>query len=408
MSSGSLRADQILRVDLYWTVDRRPAGRYQTVVHLVGPEGLRWSPKDSYRPTDYEGAPPTTTWLPGQYAVDSHEVEPLPGTPPGRYDVVLTVFDRGSLLPLSVLDDRGRPAAPELVLDQIDLVRPCTPPDPSALTVRYPRDERLGSLTLVGASVSQEEAAPGDPLTITTFWRVEEKPEGALTMRLKLLKQDGTVVFEQVRPPTAAWHTATAWQIGDVWRGQHPVHLPPSLDTDTYTWTLSLSSFPDVTLSRLSVTAPTRVLAPPPVDIPIDASLGGVATLVGLDVRSAASADGPQMLSAKPGGELTVDLVWRADATTPVSYRVFVHLVGPDGTLVAQSDGVPAEWSRPTTGWMEGEYVTDPHTIPVPPDAQSGRYRLEAGLYELGGGRLTTADGVDSIGLGAVIISSSG
>jgi hypothetical protein len=40
----------------------------------------------------------------------------------------------------------------------------------------------------------------------------------------------------------------------------------------------------------------------------------------------------------------SVHLIWRAEAETAVSYRVFLHLIGPDGQLVAQSDGEPANW----------------------------------------------------------------
>ena len=89
-----------------------------------------------------------------------------------------------------------------------------------------------------------------------------------------------------------------------------------------------------------------------------------------------------------PGDTLTVTLVWRAEAEVSTSYHVFLHLTGPDGDLAAQSDGVPAGWTRPTTSWVAGEYVTDVHVLSLSADARAGDYTLSAGLYTPGGGRL--------------------
>ncbi|MFO7539503.1 MAG: hypothetical protein R6X32_15800, partial [Chloroflexota bacterium] len=95
---------------------------------------------------------------------------------------------------------------------------------------------------------------------------------------------------------------------------------------------------------------------------------------------------------------LPVELVWQADAETAVSYRVFLHLVGPDGTLVAQSDGEPAQWQRPTTGWLPGEIIGDAHQLHLPPELQPGSYTLLAGLYEpVSGERLVMAGGETAV-----------
>ena len=64
---------------------------------------------------------------------------------------------------------------------------------------------------------------------------------------------------------------------------------------------------------------------------------------------------------------------------------------------MAQSDGIPANWTRPTTGWLPGEYITDAHTLTIPPDAPAGDYILYAGLYVPDGERVTTPDGSDAI-----------
>ena len=134
-------------------------------------------------------------------------------------------------------------------------------------------------------------------------------------------------------------------------------------------------------------------------DVPIDARLGTVATLVGANLQ-------PETPNLKSGSSLTVTLVWRAEDTPSTSYHVFLHLLGPDGTLVAQSDGVPAGWSRPTTGWTPGEYIIDVHALSIPSDAPADDYALSTGLYLPGGARLTTPEGTDTVRLTTIQVET--
>ncbi len=52
------------------------------------------------------------------------------------------------------------------------------------------------------------------------------------------------------------------------------------------------------------------------------------------------------------------------------------------GGIVAQSDAAPSEWTRPTTGWLPGEYVTDTHTLILPEMLPDGPLSLRVGLYD--------------------------
>ena len=85
-----------------------------------------------------------------------------------------------------------------------------------------------------------------------------------------------------------------------------------------------------------------------------------------------------------PGGTLQVTLYWQALAEMDVPYTVFVHLLGPDGQVVAGHDGEPVDGARPTTGWVPGEYITDLHSVSIPSDLAAGEYVVEVGLYDAG------------------------
>jgi hypothetical protein len=78
------------------------------------------------------------------------------------------------------------------------------------------------------------------------------------------------------------------------------------------------------------------------------------------------------------------------------SYRVFVHLVGADGQIIAQSDAEPAGWSRPTTGWAEGEYVVDQHILQLPDGIQVDDLTLRIGLYQAQSGDRLPSGGSDA------------
>ncbi len=63
-------------------------------------------------------------------------------------------------------------------------------------------------------------------------------------------------------------------------------------------------------------------------------------------------------------------------------YTVFVHVVAPDGSLVAQADARPA-WVAPwpTDRWLPDQPVLDGRRISLPADLPPGRYQVWVGLY---------------------------
>jgi hypothetical protein len=134
----------------------------------------------------------------------------------------------------------------------------------------------------------------------------------------------------------------------------------------------------DTILATYTIAAIDRTFTPPTaIPIPANATFRGVGTLIGLD------ASGP------------ITLYWRADATPDRAYKVFVHLLDSDGQIVAQDDSEPLEGARPTTNWLKGEYLTDPHPLSAFDRARVASLRI--GLYDPATGqRVVLADGSDS------------
>jgi hypothetical protein len=255
----------------------------------------------------------------------------------------------------------------------------------------------------VGYSLDRETAAPGDPFFLTLFWRADRAPEEDLTAQLRLVDSEGTTTTRFDLPPVRETFPPTMWAAGDLWRGQHALRLPASLDDGRYRWMLGVCHGADcsrqgsgVELGALEVEAPERRWEPPPLDVTVDTPLGGVVTLLGATLD-------PPLEDLGTGAALAVTLAWQAEAEMATSYRVFLHLIGPDGVVV-QSDGEPANWTRPTTGWLPGEVVLDQRVLSLPGELVAGEYRLVAGLYTVEGGRLVTPEGTDVVALGTLLI----
>ena len=81
------------------------------------------------------------------------------------------------------------------------------------------------------------------------------------------------------------------------------------------------------------------------------------------------------------GDTLHLHLYWRSDQRLENDYTVFVHLMGPDGTLFAQCDSQPLEGSRPTSTWKPDEIIRDECPVVLPSDAPRGEYQMFVGMY---------------------------
>jgi hypothetical protein len=147
-----------------------------------------------------------------------------------------------------------------------------------------------------------------------------------------------------------------------------------------HTWTVRASSKVNgVTyLEKLRVTAPERIFEQPNVRHRVGLPFGKDILLSGYDLSQ------PQ---SRAGQVSKVRLIWHALATPTEDLSVFIHLESLAGELIAQHDGIPAGWSRPTPGWLPGEYVVDLHHLAIPADAQPGAYLLYTGLADRTSGR---------------------
>jgi len=224
------------------------------------------------------------------------------------------------------------------------------------------------NLRLLGTRLDRQEAAPGDVARVTSLWQVVESAAEAATdqFNLQLLAPDGGLRLNQA-VTIAPEYPLAQWQPGDRLRSETILRLPADLPAGRYTWRLQWGDR-EVNAGEIQVNAPERSFVAPEMETAVNTPFGDVATLLGVSVT--------------PASTLRVTLAWRAERETPVSYRVFVHLIDEAGQIITQSDGEPAHWGRPTTGWLTGEVVLDEHELVLPATLPDGPLSLRVGLYD--------------------------
>ncbi|MCA9981649.1 MAG: hypothetical protein KDD89_12470, partial [Anaerolineales bacterium] len=117
-------------------------------------------------------------------------------------------------------------------------------------------------------------------------------------------------------------------------------------------------------------------------------------------------ADLHEAIPLAPGDTLRVTLEWEALRDLDTSYTAFVHLVGADGQMLTQHDGIPVSGNRPTNYWQTGQTFLDTHELSIPAETAVESGTLLLGLYNTQSlERQVFDDGLDSWPLTAVSIA---
>jgi hypothetical protein len=372
---------------LRWKVLARPAYQPSIFVHLEDSAGHFLAQHDQ------EVAFATSSWQVGQELVSLHPIPLPPGTPPGQYRLTAGVYDKSTGTRETIVQQQR--AVATLVAATFALSAPVA----GVVAV----DHQVGAtvapgLTLVGDSLTSSNVEAGSKLAVTLVWRADGPSRPAEQVTVALRGFDGNVVGRWAGPVGSAAFPVSQWPAGSVIRQIVDVPVQATA-SGTAGLVVSLSPTdaaaggglgnPSQSLAQIAITASSHSFVAPGLGRPLNASFAAVGTLVGLDLPP---------VGVKAGQDVTITLFWQASAATDLPYTVFVHVLNQDGKVVAQRDEPPDHGTRPTTGWVPGEYVTDPHTITIDPSTPAGTYRLEIGLYDqTSGHRVAVGAGDDHV-----------
>ncbi len=362
-------ADRALCLPLQLTLTQPGSADYKVAVSIYNERGWEVARTDAIFA---DAAQRTASLLEAGATVTAYPLLRLPvGAPAGDYSLRVRLYDEQAQPNGYELRVPGEAARRDALVGIWTVQAADWSTVGRQTTLPVPVDHRLSDdLTLVAHDAQAYPLRNGDRLRLALLW------DGTADLpALTLADADGRWAVAIAADYPAGAGLRLDWREGQVPlaapAGRAELRLPDGTVLATY----PVESIPLVTDI-------------PSVDYRVGLSLPGVGEIIGYTLEGDPAARQP----------FTVTLIWRAEAATTTSYTVFVQLVTNDGRVLAQSDRLPVEGSRPTTGWRAGEVLIDSHTLTFNDGVDGGTARLIAGMYDaLTGARLPAADGADFI-----------
>ena len=228
-----LRPGDALDVQLFWQCLRPALSQHTVSLWLEDNLGRVLSEVNDLVSRRF----PTNQWAPGQVVRDFHRLSLAPDLPAGRYAVRLRLEDgQGRLsepVDLSKLDVKERPKRFE------------APPIP------HPQRANLSNrVELLGYDLPSECVSPGQPLSLTLYWRALAPMDTSYTVFNHLVGPTGDIVGQWDSPPLAGTLPTTEWVAGEIIEDTY--RIPVWADAPTGVYRLLVGMYDPVTGQRLS------------------------------------------------------------------------------------------------------------------------------------------------------------
>ncbi|MBX3013964.1 MAG: glycosyltransferase family 39 protein [Caldilineaceae bacterium] len=269
--------------------------------------------------------------------------------------------------------------------------------EPPVYTVKRTPSQpiQLGPMQLLNWERTQPTA--DHRLQAMLFWQLTAAIREPIHTSLQLVRADGARLTQADSAPTDGL-VATDDRPTTPLPDYKVMILPETLAPGRYR--LEVVAYAVATRSPLAdpVAIEWFTVGPPPAvpTYPTNAQWQAGLQLQGYDAL-------PATLTAN--SSFTLRLVWSTTTTLVDNYTAFVHLIGPDGAIVAQSDRQPLAGFYPTAGWVVDDVVEDFYSITLPAALAAGDYRLLVGWYQPATGeRLPLADGRDALEMAQWIV----
>jgi 4-amino-4-deoxy-L-arabinose transferase-like glycosyltransferase len=213
-----------LEVTLFWRALQPVGGDYTIYLKLINSAYHIWGQQDG-RP--YHDGSSTYTWQEGQIIYDPRQLELLPGTPPGQYQIEIIpveIYSTEALEP-----DAGGP----VLLGPIEVPRRAPPPV-EILDIEHPLVAELGGkVRLLGYNI-ESGFRPGDGIHLTLFWQALEAIDEHYTVFTHLVDDEGTLWGQKDNPPVDGFYPTTKWQAGEIVRDQYDLLISPDAPAGEY------------------------------------------------------------------------------------------------------------------------------------------------------------------------------
>jgi len=253
--------EDVIGVTLYWRALGAVSGDYIAHLKLVNAVYHLWGQAEG-RPS--WGGTPTNQWQEGEVFDSYHEIKPRPGTPPGIYQIELSLYEPYQQRSLNPADDQI------LLLGPVKMPRRAPPPV-EALDIERRVEANLGGkVQLLGYNI-KSGFRPGDGIHLTLFWQASREMEKDYTVFTHLIDSGGKIWGQKDNPPVDGFYPTSQWEEGDIVRDQYDLVISPDAPPGEY-W-IEVGVYLAETGERLEVYGEegllleNRILLSPPVII---------------------------------------------------------------------------------------------------------------------------------------------
>jgi hypothetical protein len=230
-----------LKVTLFWRALQRVGGDYTIYLKVINPAYHIWGQQDS-RP--YHDGSPTWTWREGQVIYDPRQLELLPGTPPGQYQIEIIPVGIYSTEALEA--DTGEP----MLIGPVEVSRRAPPPV-EVLDIEHAQEAILGDkVQLLGYNM-ESGFRPGDGIHLTLFWQCLEEMDERYTVFTHLIDGESRIWGQKDKEPADGFYPTTEWRKDEIVRDQYDLTIP--LDVPPGEYQMELGMYVAKTGERLFV-----------------------------------------------------------------------------------------------------------------------------------------------------------
>ncbi len=355
---------ETLWFDLFWAGGvAAPAEDTSLRVRLIDAEGDPWAEYSQSLAQDVDD------WSETGLIRNSYLMPIPPGTPPGNYTLMAQAFDGAQ----SAMTDEETLASLKLAATQRQLGRP---------KVIF-----NNGLVLQDVELFDYDVRPGHTLPFVIQWQAEagEKPElNGLRYTLDVIGPSGEVLRSQGGKPGADW--LENWPDDALIRENSGLYFHPETEPGRYRLRWHVQVEDEAVLGRpawrpwSSETVEYGSVAVIP--WPLNRELPENVNVVQADFGPAIQLYSYE-LSQPDEDSLELRLTWLTQEVPDHSYLIFVHVADTrDGRIISQVDRLPVDGLRPTTGWRNGEVLSDQIALSLPEDLSPGDYKINIGFYD--------------------------
>ena len=222
------------------------------------------------RATPGTASHPTSAWAAGDVVRDGRSPLVPAVTPAGEYALRVDLLDAAGQ-PLSLPPSQGGPGGvkpADLLTVTVHAPQRSFDLPPLQHPISATLDDQA---TLLGYDLDSDRLTPGQPFTLTLFWRAEATAKVGYVAFVHLLDQAERIHAQSDRVPAAGTRPTTGWLPGEVIHDAHTLTLAPDAPPGRYV--LEVGMYDPASGERLRAfdedgnQAGDRILLPTPIQV---------------------------------------------------------------------------------------------------------------------------------------------